>query len=334
MEFSKHFSTIDTHAGGEPMRIITSGMLQPGGRTMAEKRSNLAAHADSLRRIVMHEPRGHHGMCGCLVTPPVTPEADFGVLFMHNEGFNAMSGHGVIAVVTAMLETGQLVREEAEPRIVIDSPAGQIVAVARRDGTRVTSVSFTMAPSFVYAADVALDLPAVNLCVDIAFAGDFYAVVDSAVVGLSICRADLPALQGWGSDIKNAIEAQLSIQHPLDRDLHGIFGVIFSDAPDGPGADLRNVTVFAGRQVDRSPGGAGTCARMATLHRTGRLSIGETFVHESIIGSRFTGRLLSETTVGPYGAVQPEVTGDAFVTGFHQFVIDPSDPLAAGFLLK
>jgi proline racemase len=333
MQANRMFSTIDTHTGGEPLRIITGGIPPLKGATILERRAYFLEHCDHLRRILMHEPRGHHGMYGCIITEPVSPDADFGVLFMHNEGLSTMCGHGIIAVVTAAIETGLLQVTGPQAQVVIDSPAGKIVAEAKCDGMEVRSVSFENVPSFLYAADVPVAVGNRHITADIAFGGAFYAIVQAKQLDLEVEIDQLPALQKWGRAIKEQIENKLAVQHPLEPELRGIYGVIFSDEPKQPGSHLRNVTIFADEQVDRSPCGTGTAARLAGLFQRGTLRLGETFVHEGILGSQFHAEITAVTQVGHYPAIVPRIEGSAFLTGIHQFVVDPSDPLGGGFLL-
>ncbi|MDA1570827.1 proline racemase family protein, partial [Bacillus cereus] len=229
---------------------------------------------DHLREVLMYEPRGHHGMYGCIITPPASAHADFGVLFMHNEGWSTMCGHGIIAVITVGIETGMF---ETKQKFIIDSPAGEVIAYATYRGSEVDSVSFENVPSFVYKKDVPIQIDSYEFQVDIAFGGAFYAVVDSKEFGLKVDFKDLAAIQTWGGKIKRYIESQMEVKHPLEEGLKGIYGVIFSDEPKGEGATLRNVTIFADGQVDRSPCGTGTSARIATLFEKGILQKGEIF---------------------------------------------------------
>lgn len=333
MEIKKLFTTIDTHTAGEPLRIITFGLPAIKGNTMLERRDFFRQYLDYYRRVLMHEPRGHHGMYGCVMMPPVSENADFGVLFMHNEGLSTMCGHGIIAVVTAGIETGILQGTEPRSQFVIDTPAGKITASAECEGTEVRSVSFENVASFVLAADVPIDLEGMHGVVDIAFGGAFYAIVKAAEFDVDVEIDQLPRLKKLGTGIKEKIAEKMAVQHPLEEGLKDIYGVIFSDQPQKPGSNLRNVTVFADEQVDRSPCGTGTCARMAALYHHGELRRGEGFVHESIIGSQFTGEILREREVAQYTAVVPQIRGTSFITGTGQFVVDPSDPLAEGFLL-
>ncbi|MFY0544143.1 proline racemase family protein [Brevibacillus sp. H7] len=334
MKIKQLYTTIDAHAGGEPLRIITGGIPPLKGTTILERRRYFREHLDHIRRVLMYEPRGHHGMYGCVITPPVSEDASFGVLFMHNEGFSTMCGHGIIAVVTAAIETGMLQVNGQQQKIVIDSPAGKIIARAHVEGTEVKSVSFENVPSFVYARDVQIEIGGRTFLVDIAFGGAFYTVVQARDLGVRVEIDQLPDLQRWGGLIKEQVEAKLQVLHPLEPELAGIYGVIISDEPKKENSHLRNVTIFADKQVDRSPCGTGTAARLATLFARGQYQVGEPFVHEGIVGSQFIGTVAETTRVGDYTAIIPVIEGKAFITGLHQFVVDPSDALSEGFLLR
>ena len=337
--------TIDAHAAGEPLRLIVEGFPSPRGTTMLAKREWLREHADHLRRALMLEPRGHADMYGAILTEPVAPGSHAGVLFMHNEGYSTMCGHGIIAVTTMALERGliTLASERTEaggdgPTIVYDAPAGTIRATAKlraggagRLGTRVESVSFLNVPSFVLHGGLAVTLASRTIRADVAFGGAFYAIVDSEAAGLPIDAAHLPELRRAGMEIKHAIEAALTIVHPLDAELSGIYGTIFTGPPSDERADLRNVTVFADAEVDRSPCGTGTAAVMAVIDAMGLLGSDRPFVHESLIGTRFNGRVASRTEVGGHAAIVPEIEGSAWITGEHTFLIDEADPLKDGF---
>jgi proline racemase len=334
--------TIDAHAAGEPLRLIVGGFPSPRGRTMLEKREWLKRHADRLRRALMLEPRGHADMYGALLTEPVMPGSHAGVLFMHNEGYSTMCGHGIIAVTTIALERGLLVPGGDGCSIVFDAPAGAIRARAAWPGRagaagraggagRVDSVAFQNVPSFVLHGGVTVKLATRHIRADVAFGGAFYAIVDSEAVGLPIDAAHLPELRRIGMEIKQAIEETHTIAHPLEPGLTGIYGTIFTGPPSGESADLRNVTIFADAEVDRSPCGTGTSAVMAVIDAMGLLAEDRPFVHESLIGTRFTGRVLARSVVGDYHAVVPEIEGAAWITGEHTFLIDEGDPLKQGF---
>ncbi len=335
--------TIDAHAAGEPLRLIVDGFPSPAGTTMLAKREWVRTHADHLRRALMLEPRGHADMYGAILTEPVAPGSHAGVLFMHNEGYSTMCGHGIIAVTTMALERGLLMPGGDGVTVVYDAPAGTIHARARMapggtDGaggaggvTRVESVAFLNVPSFVLHGGLAVKLASRTIRADVAFGGAFYAIVDSEAAGLPIDAAHLPELRRVGMEIKHAIEAALTIVHPLDPGLTGIYGTIFTGPPSDERADLRNVTIFADAEVDRSPCGTGTAAVMAVIDAMGLLGSDRPFVHESLIGTRFNGRVASRTEVGGYAAIVPEIEGSAWITGEHTFLVDEDDPLRDGF---
>jgi len=328
--------TIDAHAAGEPLRLIVDGFPSPAGKTMLAKREWVRTHADHLRRALMLEPRGHADMYGAILTEPVAPGSHAGVLFMHNEGYSTMCGHGVIAVTTMALERGLLMPGGDGATIVYDSPAGTIRARAKlRTGgaghAGVESVSFLNVPSFVLLGGMTVKLGSRAIRADVAFGGAFYAIVDSEAAGLPIDIAHLPELRRVGMEIKHAIEARQTIVHPMDVGLRGIYGTIFTGPPSDEGADLRNVTVFADAEVDRSPCGTGTAAVMAVIDAMGLLGSDRPFVHESLIGTRFKGRVASRATVGEYSAIVPEIEGSAWITGEHTFLVDDLDPLKDGF---
>jgi proline racemase len=329
-------STIDAHTAGEPLRLIVDGFPAIQGRTILEKRAWVEEHCDHLRTALMLEPRGHADMYGALLTEPEQADSDAGVLFMHNQGYSTMCGHGVIAVVTLVLEQ-ELIAPRRGNEVVLDAPAGTIHAVAQvnqTDGrTRVTSVSFRNVPSFVVLAAVPVRLGPRTVPADIAFGGAFYAIVDSEAAGIPIVPERLDDLRRAGMAIKHELESKLTIVHPEEPLLHGIYGTIFTGQASSSEADLRNVTVFADAEVDRSPCGTGTCAVMAVLSAMGLLAPDQTFTHESIIGTRFRGRVERETTVAGLPAIVPQLAGEAFMTGSHTFVIDEHDPLRHGFRL-
>lgn len=331
----RSFRTVDLHTAGEPLRIVIEGFPKPRGTTMLERRRDARVHCDELRRILMWEPRGHADMYGCVVTPPATGDADFGVLFMHNEGWSTMCGHGVIAVATAAVELGWVAAREPETAVRIDAPPGRITATAHLEGGRVRAVRFRNVPAFALALDQAVDVPGIGrVRYDLAFGGAFYAYVNAADVGVECVPAAVDALIAAGRAIKRAVVAQRAISHPLDPDLGFLYGVIFIAPPLSEGVDSRNVCVFADGEVDRSPTGTGVSGRMALHYARGEVGIGQPLVVESILGTRFTGRVVEETTCGKFAAVIPEVEGAAHITGYHTFVVDPDDPLRAGFLVR
>ena len=351
----RRITTIDAHAAGEPLRLVVGGIPAPPGATMLDKRASLRRRRDRLRRALMHEPRGHAGMYGALLTEPVSPGSDAGILFMHNEGYSSMCGHGVIAVVTIALERGLLVRPNPAADIVLDTPAGPVRArphlrpagsgsprpsrrpdsddAARTPGPRVERVSFANVPSFVLQGGLPVTLGARTFPVDVAFGGAFYAIVDAEAAGVPLRAERLEDLRALGMEIKRAVERVADVAHPDELRLRGIYGTIFTGPPEHEGADLRNVTIFADAQVDRSPCGTGTAAVMAVLDALGLLGSERAFVHESLIGTRFRGTVDSRTAVGEFPALCARIEGSAWITGEHAFLIDDDDPLRTGFLL-
>jgi proline racemase len=317
--------TVDYHTAGEPFRIVTGGVEIPRGRTILERRRDAAARLDSVRALLVNEPRGHADMYGCFVVPPEDDGADLGVVFFHNAGYSTACGHGTIALVTWAIDEGLVVAEEPETRVVVDVPSGRLEAVARVEQERVRSVRFRNVPSFVWGER----LRSPGREVDVAFGGAFYASLREHVQ-----PGELPRLIELGRAIKADLEAGHEIVHPLEPELRQVYGVIFwQDEADDP-LTQRNVTVFADGEVDRSPCGSGTSARLALLDATGRLPRGADLRHLSIVGSEFTGRVVGETEVSGRPAVITEVEGSAHRTGRHVFELDPDDELGTGFLLR
>ncbi len=331
----KRITTIDAHTEGEPFRVITSGIPEPPGDTILEKRRYAMKHLDRFRRILMWEPRGHADMYGCIVTPPVTETADFGILFMHNQGFSTMCGHGIIGIVTVALETGFIKAVSEFQTLRIDSPAGLITATAKCSGNKVVSVSFDNVPSFAPEIDSDVSVPGLGtIRYDLGFGGAFYAFVDVRDVGLSCEPKHFADLVKHGMAIKRAVMASKTIKHPFETDLGFLYGTIFYEPSSEPGLHSTHVCIFAEGEVDRSPTGTGVSARLAILHRRGQMKAGDTITIGSIIKSSFSGTIKEETCFGPYNAVIPTVTGSAYITGRHEFLIDPDDPLKDGFVLR
>ncbi|MCL2621140.1 MAG: proline racemase family protein [Defluviitaleaceae bacterium] len=334
MKISKMVNAIDTHTMGEPTRIITSGIPNLKGSTMAEKKEFLIDEMDYIRTALMHEPRGHRDMFGAIITQPASTWADLGVIFMDAGGYLNMCGHGTIGTVTAALETGMI--EPAEPftQVTLDTPAGLVTARATVEDRRVGEVSFTNVPSFLYKEDVDVDVPDIGkLTIDISFGGSFFALVKADDLGLEIIPENAMELSKAGLKIRDAVNQQVEIQHPLltkitTCDLVEIYG-----DPVKPDSTARNVVIFGDGQVDRSPCGTGTCAKLAALYAKGQIKKDELFVYESILGTQFKGKVLGEEKVGDFDAVIPEITASAYITGLNTYVIDDRDPLKHGFVL-
>jgi proline racemase len=327
--------TLEAHAAGEPLRIVLDGFPEIPGETILAKRRYVRENLDHLRTALMWEPRGHADMYGCLVTPPVDPASHLGVLFLHNEGYSSMCGHGVIALTTAVFERGLFGVPRDLDRLRIDAPAGLVEAVPHRAGGRVESVSFRNVPSFVYALDHRIDVPGIGtLGCDVAFGGAFYAFCRAEDLGVELDAKDFRKLIDLGMRVKRAVAASLEIRHPYEPDLGFLYGTIIVGPARASGHHSRNVCVFAEGEVDRSPTGTGVSARAALHFAKGEIGLAEPFVVESILGTTFTGRAFEKLKYGPYEAVIPEVTGSAYLTGTSEFWIDPADPLGHGFILR
>ncbi len=327
--------TLDAHTCGEPFRIIVGGMPEVKGNTILERRRYAQTHLDHIRRILMLEPRGHPDMYGCIITPPQRPDSDLGVLFLHNEGYSTMCGHGVIALATVMVETKWVEAAEPVNTIKIDAPAGQIHAEVHVDGGQVQYVSFLNVPSFVAELDCTIEVPGLGtINYDLVYGGAFYAYVNAISLGLTLTPENVRELIDKGMRIKRAIMAGRQIVHPFEEDLGFLYGTIFVGEPLDTSHHSRNVCIFAEGEVDRSPTGTGVSGRLALHHARGELQQGARIEIESILGTVFAGSVEDETTFGPYKAIIPRVEGTAHITGQHEFLVDPDDPLKHGFFLR
>jgi proline racemase len=328
MSASLTLEAVDYHTAGEPFRIVTAGTPPLEGRSILEKRRFALERLDHVRRLLVNEPRGHADMYGCFVTEPDDEGADLGVVFFHNAGYSTACGHGTIALVTWALESGVLAKEEPEMRVVVDVPSGRLDTVARVEAGAVRSVCFRNVPSFVEAEGML----AQEVRVDVAFGGAYYA---SVVSPLPVRAGSLPRLIELGRAVKASLEEQRPFVHPEEPELRDIYGVIFWEQVDaGPPLRQRNVTIFADGEVDRSPCGSGTSARLALLEHAGDLPRGAELVHEGIVGAEFRARVVGDAEVAGRPAVVTEVEGSAYRTGAHEFTLDPNDPLGEGFLLR
>jgi len=320
-------SAVDYHTAGEPFRIVTGGIPPLPGGTILEKRRYALEHLDHVRELLVNEPRGHADMYGGFPTEPEDAGADLGVVFFHNAGYSTACGHGTIALVTWAIDTGMVRLPRERPCVVVDVPSGRIETTVEMADGRVTGVRFRNVPSFVLEERVAVETTSGRVEAAIAFGGAFYAIVDSLALAIPVQPAHLDRFITLGREVKAAIESSREVMHPLQPELRGIYGVIFTEGN-------RNVTVFADGEVDRSPCGSGTSARLALLDRSGELPRGSILMHESIIGTRFSAQVVGETEVARIPAVITEVEGSAYRTGDHHFVLDPRDPLHTGFLVR
>jgi proline racemase len=327
--------TIDYHTGGEPFRIVEHPPVEIAGATVAERRvfAMNDADVDGLRRLLCFEPRGHADMYGGLITAPDDDGAHFGVLFWHKDGFSTACGHGTIALGAWAVQSGRVAApDDGTTDVVIDVPSGRVVARVTTAAGRVVSVDFVNVPSWLIAASLPVATSAGGLDVGLSFGGAIYAQFDVAQLGLTVAPEHLAALITVGREVKWALDNHELAQHPSDPRLSGVYGTIVYERL-APGYQ-RNVTIFADGEVDRSPCGSGTCARLATLHATGELPVGAPLRHDSIVGSQFIGRVVDTVSAEGRTAVLPVVTGTAFRTGEHAFDTDPDDPLVPGFVLR
>lgn len=328
-------TSIDLHTAGEPFRVVTSGLPEIPGDTMLAKRRWATEHLDGMRRTLMLEPRGHADMYGAFVTPPVSDDSDLGVLFIHNQGFSTMCGHGIIALATLAVETKMVGAESPQTRLGIDTPAGPVTARVQVDDGHAGRVVFRNVPSFAVALDRHVEVDGFGrVPYDLAFGGAFYAYIAAEAVGLECSPAHLPRAVTAANAIKHAITDAHPIEHPFEDDLGFLYGVVFTAAPRQRNAHSRNLCVFADGEVDRSPTGTSVSARLAVHHARGEIAAGERIVIESVLGTTFGGSVAGTTKFGPYDAVIPEIDGRAWITGRHEFLIHPADPLGKGFLLR
>ncbi|HAA12401.1 MAG TPA: proline racemase [Cytophagales bacterium] len=328
--------TIDMHTGGEPLRIVLEGYPALEGKRILDIRQELLQKHDHLRKALMWEPRGHADMYGLLKVPAEREDSDFGVLFIHNEGYSTMCGHATIAIAKAAVMLGWVNPTPPLTTLKIDAPCGQLTAYVHHhpDGS-VREVSFENVPSF-FVGSYTVDIPEVGtIAYDLAYGGAFYAYLDVAQVGLKCTPDHYPELIRWGQQIKQAVsKTNPEIRHPFEKELGFLYGTIFIDNSDKEGIHSRNVCVFAEGEVDRCSTGSGVSGRSAIHYRKGELAKDQSITIESIIGSTLEVKVIREETYGQHRAVIPLVTGNAHFMGRHEFWIDPEDPLRDGFFLR
>ncbi|MEU0250410.1 proline racemase family protein [Streptomyces sp. NPDC006235] len=337
---------IDVHAEGEPGRVLIGSHLHVKGATMAERLQYCEKHLDDLRRLLLREPRGYPALCGILVLPPADPTADFGLVVLEQGGFRPMSGSNLICAVTALVETGAVAVSEPVTDLTVDTAVGLVRVRVDVSGGKATRVTFANVPAFAVALDHVLDLPEYGrVPVDIVFGGQFYVQARAEDLGVTLERGAAKQLVRVGAVLRTAAQQQFPVSHPLNPGINEIALVMIHGASPTPGVTGRNTVVLPNGEVDlanpatwtgsldRSPCGTGTCGRMAALHARGELPLNTPFVHESIIGTTFTGTLLDTTRVGPYAAVTPTISGRGWITGFNQYVLDDTDPFPYGYTL-
>lgn len=325
------FKCIDAHTCGNPVRVVTSGHPDLRGTTMSEKRADFQARFDWIRTALMFEPRGHDMMSGAFIYPSLSPAADAAILFIETSGCLPMCGHGTIGTVTVALEQ-RLLKPATEGRLLLEVPAGRIEVTYQREGDRIVSVKIFNIASFLAHRDIQIDCPELGpIKLDVAYGGNFYAIIEP--------QGNYPGLDRFSPDqilrlspaVRALVDQAVDCVHPEDPSIRGCSHVLWTGPPRDPAADAANAVFYGARAIDRSPCGTGTSARMAQLHVLGELSVGEPFVHESIIGSQFVGRIESETRINAQAAILPSIEGWARITGFNEIIVDENDPFAHGF---
>lgn len=329
MIFSNSLNVIDAHCGGEPIRIITGGMPTLFGNTMYEKMEYMRNNYDWIRQATMLEPRGLP--CGAVLTEPTTREAHIGVFYIDTGGYAPMCGHGTIALGKILVETGMVPSVEPVTTIVMDTPAGLVKTYAVVENGKVKETSFENIPSFLYKSDIKVSVPSLGeIFVDIAYGGNFFVLVDVEPLGLEINPGSMMSMAGLGMKIIKAVNEVESVQHPVYKDITVLEALLFCEKAKNKGDAHRVLDIYGNGLADRSPCGTGTSARMARLFAKGELAINEPFIHESPIGTRFTGKLIRKEKVGEFLGVVPIISGEAFIMGFNHLVIDQEDPLKYG----
>ena len=335
MGLTKSVYAVDSHTAGESTRVVVGGIPKIPGKSMPEKKEWLESRMDYLRTALMLEPRGHNDMFGAILTAPTTEKADYGIIFMDGGGYLNMCGHGTIGAMTVAVETGMVEVTEPITKIVQEAPAGMIHGEVLVEGDKAKAVSFQNVPSFLYKQDQEVELPEYGrIRFDISFGGSFFAIVKAEQVGLSIVPENAEKLKALGIALRDIINREIPVMHPTLSHIHTVDLVEWWSETETKGATLKNCVVFGKGQVDRSPCGTGTSAKMATLFARGELKVGEPFYYESILGTIFEGKILDTAKVGGYDAVIPQITGSAYITAFNHFVMEKNDPLKYGFVLE
>ncbi len=327
------FTTIDTHTGGNPTRTVTSGVPKLTGNTMSEKMLQMKNEYDWIRKFLMNEPRGHGVMSGALLTDPCHPDADIGVIFIETGGYLPMCGHDTIGVCTALIESGMVEAAEPVTYITLDTPAGLVKTEILVENGKAKQVTFRNIDSFLYKS-LKVEVEGFGeIDCDIAYGGNFYGILDARKLNLELTPSNASEIIEKAIRIRKTINQQNEIVHPVFPFIRGLTHIEFYTDPVHPDADLKNTVVVPPGGIDRSPCGTGTSAKLAVLFNKGDLAVGEEFVHESIVGSLFKARILEKSEVQGYPAVIPEITGSAWVMGFHTFLYNEEDELNEGFLL-
>jgi 4-hydroxyproline epimerase len=327
------FFCIDGHTCGNPVRLVAGGGPQLQGSTMLERRAHFLAEYDWIRTGLMFEPRGHDIMSGSILYPPTREDCDIAILFIETSGCLPMCGHGTIGTVTFAIENG-LVKPKTPGVLRLDTPAGLVIAEYRQEGQYVEEVRITNVPAFLYAEGLEVECPALGpLKVDVAYGGNFYAIVEPQENYRDMADHSAGDLVAWSPVLRKRLNESYGFAHPEHPEINRLSHILWTGKPTKSEADARNAVFYGDKAIDRSPCGTGTSARMAQLHAKGRLKAGDSFVHESIIGSLFKGRVEAETTVANHPAIGPSIGGWARMTGLNTIFIDDRDPFAHGFVV-
>lgn len=335
MKLSNFMTVVDLHTAGEPFRIVTGGFPVIKGKNMREKNAFVEKNLENLRRLILYEPRGRSTMCGAFLIEPTTSEADAGVVFMEPIGLVPMCGHGSIAIAKYLVETRRVKVAEPVTKVILDTHAGLVTLSVKVSDGNVGEITLRNVESFSYVRDATVHTRQFGeVKTDIAYGGSLYAIVSAKDVGLKLVPDEAGKMLEYGEVLRKAIQEQVEMKHPVDDSLVKVLYVQFTGPSTNPRADMKNVVVVAPAGLDRSPCGTGTSARMADLFAKGKMKVGDELVHESLIGTLFRGKIVGESKVGEYSAIIPEVSGNAYITGFQQLVVEPNDPLTKGFLLS
>jgi 4-hydroxyproline epimerase len=332
---AKHtFSCIDAHTCGNPVRVVSGGGPQLQGASMSERRQHFLKEFDWIRTGLMFEPRGHDMMSGSILYTPTREDCDVGILFIETSGCLPMCGHGTIGTVTVAIENG-LVKPKTPGTLRLETPAGLVIAEYNQVGEYVESVRLTNVPSFLHSEDLAIDCPDLGpIKVDVAYGGNFYAIVEPQENYRDMADFTAGDLVRMSPILRKRMNEKYTFQHPENPTIKGLSHILWTGAPKNAEADARNAVFYGDKAIDRSPCGTGTSARMAQLAGKGKLKVGDSFVHESIIGSLFKGRVVKEAKVGNHAAIIPSIEGWARVTGYNTIFIDDRDPYKHGFVVQ
>lgn len=333
MQWNEAFSTIDSHVAGQPLRLITFGAPHLKPAPIRQQIAEVQAKHDHIRRWLLAEPRGHAGLTGALLVHTDNPETDYGVIFMSAGGYKPLSGHGMIALATTLIDAGQVSSDSPDVRIMFDTFSGPIQARASVDQGRVRGVRFRNVPSFRVHKDLEVEVNGRPIHVDVAYGGNWYAIAQAADLGVELETENSLGIVQAGMAVSTAVADEITCDHPLDDALSGLFGTVLVGAPKSDDATVRNATVYLDGLIDRSPCGTGMAATMACWAEDGKLGVGQAFIGESIVETFLSGRLITESTVGDYPAIIVELAGRGQITGMHTFFVDPTDALANGYVL-